>query len=153
MSECLPGIDHAQLVHFLRRYVGKDDAEDVAQTAYLKAHRGRHTFRAESGYKSWVYAIAKRCALDLLRQRRRHPEHESVKAATLVYDYEPRLLHGELRRVQDELRVLSAPLREALSALATHETHREAAASLGLPVTTFKSRAWRARQAVRERLA
>ncbi|MEW6743124.1 MAG: RNA polymerase sigma factor [Planctomycetota bacterium] len=71
------------------RLVGSaDDAEDVVQDAFLKAHEALATFSATSSFRTWLYRIVVNAALDHLRRTRRH--------------------HGVLRLDKGELAVLGA---------------------------------------------
>ena len=50
------------------------DAEDIIQDTYVKAHAKIETFRGESSLKTWVFSIASNLARDLLRAKKRWPE-------------------------------------------------------------------------------
>ena len=55
--------------------VGRGDAEDVAQVAWLKAHRARASYSPAMGsVATWLRSIARNVALDHLRSARRRPE-------------------------------------------------------------------------------
>ncbi|MDQ2692595.1 MAG: RNA polymerase sigma factor [Chloroflexota bacterium] len=58
----------------LRITTSVQDAEDLVQEAYLKAHSKIDTFRGESSLKTWVFSIASNLARDLLRAKKRWPE-------------------------------------------------------------------------------
>jgi RNA polymerase sigma-70 factor (ECF subfamily) len=58
----------------LRMTASVQDAEDVVQETYIKAHAKLNTFRGESSLKTWVFRIASNLAKDLLRSRKRWPE-------------------------------------------------------------------------------
>ena len=58
----------------LRMTASVQDAEDIIQDTYLKAHTKIETFRGEASLKTWVFAIASNLARDLLRSRKRWPE-------------------------------------------------------------------------------
>jgi RNA polymerase sigma-70 factor (ECF subfamily) len=58
----------------LRMTASVQDAEDIIQDTYLKAHTKLETFRGESSLKTWVFTIASNLARDLLRSRKRWPE-------------------------------------------------------------------------------
>jgi RNA polymerase sigma-70 factor (ECF subfamily) len=61
------------LHRYLRVLVGQD-AEDVASEAWLQIARDLTSFRGdEDGFRAWAATIARRRALDHLRQRRRRP--------------------------------------------------------------------------------
>lgn len=65
----------AELKSFLLRMTASvQDAEDIVQETYLKAHAKIDTFRGESSLKTWVFSIASNLARDLLKSRKRWPE-------------------------------------------------------------------------------
>jgi RNA polymerase sigma-70 factor (ECF subfamily) len=47
-----------------------EDAEDVVQDAFVRAHRQMHQFEARAHVATWLYRIAFNCAVDHLRRRR-----------------------------------------------------------------------------------
>src|SRR5689334_20883227 len=58
----------------LRMTASAQDAEDITQDTYLKAHAKIDTFRGESSLKTWIFSIASNLAKDLLRSKKRWPE-------------------------------------------------------------------------------
>ena len=58
----------------LRMTASVQDAEDIVQETYIKAHAKLNTFRGESSLKTWVFRIASNLAKDLLRSRKRWPD-------------------------------------------------------------------------------
>jgi RNA polymerase sigma-70 factor, ECF subfamily len=65
-----------ELKSFLLRITASvQDAEDIVQDTYLKAHSKIDTFRSESSLKTWVFSIAANLARDLLRSKKRWPEN------------------------------------------------------------------------------
>lgn len=66
--------EHSAMVFRLayRMTGNEEDAEDVVQESFLKAHRSFGRFDARSSFGTWIYRIAVNCAIDLIR-RRRHP--------------------------------------------------------------------------------
>ena len=58
----------------LRMTASVQDAEDIVQDTYLKAHAKMETFRGESSLKTWIFSIASNLARDLLRSKKRWPE-------------------------------------------------------------------------------
>jgi RNA polymerase sigma-70 factor (ECF subfamily) len=58
----------------LRMTASVQDAEDIVQDTYLKAHAKMDTFRGESSLKTWIFSIASNLAKDLLRSKKRWPE-------------------------------------------------------------------------------
>lgn len=54
------------------RLVGdRQEAEDVAQEAYLRVHRGLAGFRGDAQFETWLYRIVSNAAMSHLRKRRR----------------------------------------------------------------------------------
>jgi RNA polymerase sigma-70 factor (ECF subfamily) len=65
----------AQLSSYLLRITtNEEDAADVVQETYLKAHQKLATFREESSIKTWIFAIATNIARDQQRSKNRWPE-------------------------------------------------------------------------------
>ncbi len=58
----------------LRMTTSIQDAEDIVQETYLKAHTKIDTFRGESSLKTWVFSIASNLARDLLKSKKRWPK-------------------------------------------------------------------------------
>jgi len=46
------------------------DAEDVVQEAWLKAHRQLSRFEARADFRTWLHRITVNCSIDLIRARR-----------------------------------------------------------------------------------
>ena len=63
----------------LRMVKNRHDAEDCAQTAFLKAYSALETFRSGSSFKSWIYRIASNVCIDALRKRARIPTSEASR--------------------------------------------------------------------------
>lgn len=61
----------------LRIAGNKEDAKDLAQEAFVKAYANRHSFRAESGFYTWVYRIAVNLSLNYIK-RNRDRQAESI---------------------------------------------------------------------------
>lgn len=59
------------LSYLYRILANREESEDVCSQSYLKARESLATFRRESSLKTWLFAVATRLALDLLRDRRR----------------------------------------------------------------------------------
>jgi RNA polymerase sigma-70 factor (ECF subfamily) len=58
----------------LRLVRDRQDAEDVAQEAYLRIFRGLHGFRGEAQFETWMYRIVANAAMSFLRRRGRFGE-------------------------------------------------------------------------------
>ncbi len=64
---------HPPLLRYLR-VVARSDAEDVASETWSRVIRGLHSFSGdETGFRSWVFTIARRQAIDWHRYEARRP--------------------------------------------------------------------------------
>lgn len=50
----------------------EQDAEDVVQEAFWRAHQRLRQFESRANFATWLHRVAVNCALDFLRVRRRH---------------------------------------------------------------------------------
>jgi RNA polymerase sigma-70 factor (ECF subfamily) len=66
------------LLGYLYRMTGnRDQAEDLFQETFKRVHEKAHTFRG-NGFKSWLFTIATRAAIDTARRRKRRVVLSSV---------------------------------------------------------------------------
>jgi len=63
-----------------RKLRRQEDAEDAVVLTFCNAWRARSSFRGNASGKAWLYQIAMRVALDMLRRRRRHPVEQELDA-------------------------------------------------------------------------
>lgn len=131
---------------YVRRYVPRDEAEDVRQQVFLEVWRSRSRFDHERRLEPWVLAIAKRRAIDHLRYRSRRPAEPSPDLHRLEDSIPADFadLHAERAVLRSALAVLPSEQRETLE-LAYFEdlTQRQVAERLGVPLGTIKARAFR----------
>ena len=59
-----------------------EDAEDLAQEVFLKAHRNLARFEGRSSFKTWVYRIAINTSQNELRRRSRRPQTSNTTLDT-----------------------------------------------------------------------
>ena len=139
-----------------------DDADDVAQEAFVRAYQSLHTFDVSRQFYTWLCRIAMNLAINLADRRRRratdsldeHREsagHEPVAAE----DSSERAEHAELARaVERSLAGLPDGMREVFILRAFDDlSYDEIAEVLGIPCGTVMSRLARARERLRERLS
>jgi RNA polymerase sigma-70 factor (ECF subfamily) len=135
----------------------REDAEDVAQEAFLRAHRSFGTIRDRDRFRAWLVRTAFRLALDRIRgdMRRTRREDEVAMGARLVAgSVEDDAARGELRaRVAEAVAALPEKLRLVTVLVAIEEQDLASVARLlELPEGTVKSRLHRARKELAERL-
>lgn len=75
-----------ELKSFVYRLVAnEDDAEDLAQDAYLKAFKNIESFKGNSSFKTWVFAIAANLAKNFLKSKSRWHEDYQDNCRTATY--------------------------------------------------------------------
>jgi RNA polymerase sigma-70 factor (ECF subfamily) len=74
-----------------RKLHSHEEAEDALVLTFCNAWRARESFRGDASGKAWLYQIATRVALDLLRRHRRHPEQELDARPELARASDPEL--------------------------------------------------------------
>ncbi len=147
----------------LRMLGSREEAEDVAQEAFLSLHRHGHRFRRESRFSTFVYRVAANAALNrrrsLGRSRGRVDELRERQAAGYDLPSSPRDPEDAAagsqaqQRVQEALDALPPDLRVAIVLYDIEgQSYQDVAKALGIPEGTVKSRIHRARGALRERL-
>jgi RNA polymerase sigma-70 factor (ECF subfamily) len=128
-----------------------DRAQDAVQEAYARAWRDLRGLREPDRFEAWLHRLLVRSCYDALRRERRRPievqvddldvlHGDDLERATLERDLLDRALHA-LDADERLIVVLFYYLDLALP---------EAAAALGIPVGTAKSRLHRARRRMRE---
>jgi RNA polymerase sigma-70 factor (ECF subfamily) len=138
-----------------------EDAEEVAQEAFVAAHRYLRDFREDASFKTWLLAIAWRKALTrrrnvrtLLRRFVQPPEDTEWQVADSGQSQEQSLLDDELRgHLRRQIAMLAPKLRDALLLAAGDNSYTDIAGMLRIPVGTLKWRVSEARRQLKVRLA
>ena len=139
-----------------------EDTLDIAQETFLKVYRNISSFKGESSFSSWLYRVAKNCALDFLRKKK--PSSMSLDStdedgATIDVadtdaknDPEKTALKNEASAVlYNAMQKLSEEHRQMITLRDINgNTYEEIAGILGLEAGTVKSRLFRAREALRK---
>jgi RNA polymerase sigma-70 factor (ECF subfamily) len=136
----------------------REDAEEVAQEAFLRAFRHARTLRAndDDRFGPWLFAIVRNLASDRRRQLRL-PTMSLSDAADIsdkvsVHDQVER--RAERRALLRALDALPEEWRTVLTLCDLEDVpHTVAAAALGRSVAATKSLLYRARRALRDRIA
>ncbi|MFH1681295.1 MAG: sigma-70 family RNA polymerase sigma factor, partial [Candidatus Eisenbacteria bacterium] len=56
------------------RIAGREEAEDLAQEAFVRAYQALPRFRGECTFRTWIFKIARNLSLSEIRRRGRRPE-------------------------------------------------------------------------------
>ena len=119
-------------------------AEEAVQQTFLQAWRAAGRFDTDRDPGPWLYAIARRVAVDLYRRERRHQttDRPEAEVAVLSPSFEGTWEAWQVRTALDELTKEEQAIMRATHYLGL--THEETAERLGIPVGTVKSRSYRA---------
>ncbi|MDK9725159.1 MAG: RNA polymerase sigma factor RpoE [Sterolibacteriaceae bacterium MAG5] len=142
------------------------EVEDVAQETFIKAYRALPNFRGDSAFYTWLYRIGINTAKNwLVANGRRAPtstevdseEAESYEEGDLLRDVDTpeRLMMS--RQIADTVNAAVDKLPEDLrTAITLREieglSYEEIAQMMGCPIGTVRSRIFRAREAIAEKL-
>ncbi|MGI9299218.1 MAG: RNA polymerase sigma factor RpoE [Luminiphilus sp.] len=153
----------AQLVS---RYVtNAAEVEDVTQEAFIKAYRALPKFRGDSAFYTWLYRIAANAAKNHLVALSRRPTTDLALDDSESYEVPGRLKDNES---PDEVimgQQLEAVISQAIDALPLELkaaltlrefeglSYDEIAEVLECPIGTVRSRIFRAREAIDQKVA
>ena len=130
----------------------REDAEDVAQEAYAKAHRSFRQLRDREKFRAWMVRMTWRMAINRRRSDRRRTSREQGSAVDPVTDPGPAqeraaLVWQAIDQLPEKLRIVTV-----LAGIEGHDM-QEVGALLRVPVGTVKSRLFDARQRMKEWLS
>jgi len=146
------------------------DAEEVTQDAFIRAHRGLDKFRGDSSFSTWLYQIATNLARNRYWYWWRRKRDKSVSfdqplggesdttlaeifPAEVESPEEVTITNEFKERVSEAMTFLSEKHREALVLRNVRNlSYEEIAESLQISIGTVKSRIARARESLREKL-
>ena len=148
--------EHGGAVLTVARSIVRDRelAADVVQQTFVKAWKAADRFDGERGIAPWLYAIARRTAIDALRSEMKPTRggHEAeVDVAVQPESLERTWERYEIRQAIDAL-----PPDEREVVRRSHLqgfTHQQIADDLGVPIGTVKSRSGRAHKRLAASLA
>ena len=144
------------LFGYLSRYLGSAElAEDVFQATFLRVYLKGDGFQEGREFRPWLYAIATHKAIDVQRHERRHRHVEHSRCRAAVEGHSPldtvaargttpdeqvgdseegSRMHAAVEKLSDvQRRAVQLVYEQGLA-------YRDAAALMGVPVGTVKSR-------------
>ncbi|NNC23036.1 RNA polymerase sigma factor RpoE [Salinisphaera sp. USBA-960] len=155
-----------RVVNLVSRYVNPSEAQDVAQDAFIKAYRSLSGFKGDSAFYTWLYRISINAAKNHITARSRRPSNQDIDVddaevigrtdrfsdraspeALAESDETRDTVLATIRELPEDLR-MAIMLRE-LDGM----SYDEIAETMDCPVGTVRSRIFRARSAVEERIA
>jgi RNA polymerase sigma-70 factor (ECF subfamily) len=147
-------------LHFVAwRVLGNaNDVDDAVQTALLQAWRYRGTFRAHASALTWLWAVTRHAAIDLLRRRREKRRRCFTNAAPELLeraapDYPGTTCPADLSTIRAAVAGLPPRYRQIVELLDLQELPYAAAADrLQVPIGTVRSRRHRALELLRDSL-
>jgi RNA polymerase sigma-70 factor (ECF subfamily) len=140
------------------------DAEDITQETFLRAYRSWHTFQLGSDCRRWLFTI---CRNAFLRSREKYRlevdlEDGDAEAIASVRLHQQMIEDGSDRllaridlapALKEALRSLDEPFRSAVVLVDVDDQSYEAASEiLGVPIGTVRSRLFRGRRYLQEKL-
>jgi RNA polymerase sigma-70 factor, ECF subfamily len=123
-------------------------AEDITQDAFVRAYRFLSRYRGESKFSTWLFSIARNCALDELRRAsRRRKVTERLDAQPEPERSDPSVV----LEVREAVAKLPPDLREPIVLIdICGLSYKEACEVLKVPEGTVKSRVHRGRETLAE---
>lgn len=141
------------------------ESEDIAQEAFIRAWRAIGSFRGDSAFYTWMYKIAVNTAKNHLVALSRRPPAGDVDVEDAVFIPGSDRMHDlatperELMRQEIEqtvfatVQALPEELRTAISLREVDGmSYEDIAQAMACPIGTVRSRIFRAREAIDEKL-
>jgi RNA polymerase sigma-70 factor (ECF subfamily) len=156
-----------KLARLLSRFIrDAGEVEDVTQEAFIKAYRALPAFRGDSAFYTWLYRIGINTAKNyLVSMGRRAPtvtevdneEAEDIEDGTQLKDMntpESQMMSRQIAEtVNTTLQSLPEDLRTAITLRELDGmSYEEIAQIMNCPIGTVRSRIFRAREAIAEKL-
>lgn len=146
-----------------------EQVEDIAQETFIRAYRALPQFRGESAFYTWLYRIAVNTAKKTLMDMKRDPVITESALASRGESNETSSLENELssaetpeavlasreiaQTVNAAIEALPEDLRQAIVLREIEGlAYEEIASVMNCPIGTVRSRIFRAREAIAQRL-
>jgi len=152
----LQTIDRHRLAHAAVRkmLIDEGDVQDALQSTLMAVARGISAFERRSRFTTWLYRVAEREALQVLRRNKRvtRPEGEDLSGLTEQVRHMSSIVASRamIRQALDEL---APKFREPVMLCDVDGLdYATIAASLGIPLNTVRTRISRGRQYIADRI-
>jgi len=167
VEEALPWLDAVGRFALRLTHGDRDAADDLTQDTFLRAHRFWHTYERGTNAKSWLFTICRTTFLrdrERIRNQRERPAAdfdarvEALSAVSALGNPPPDPEHEFFGRLIDEevvaaIDALPEEFREVLVLSDLGDlSYEEIGTVVGIPIGTVKSRLFRARRLLQERL-
>ncbi|MAT39284.1 MAG: RNA polymerase sigma factor RpoE [Ectothiorhodospiraceae bacterium] len=136
-------------------------AEDAAQEAFVKAYKGLKKYRGGSAFGTWFYRIVYNCSLSKLdSQKRRSMREVEIDALDMQLPERTTLNPADELEAEDFREIVDSALTElpekyraALTLYLVDDlSYEEISDVLKMPIGTVKTRLFRAKNQLRERV-
>ncbi len=156
-----------RVFNFAYRIAGNyDDANDVAQEAFVRVFNSIHTFRGDANFTTWIYRIVTNVYLDERKKSKSHRQTSLDEYIELDENSVSRQIEDDTPHPDEvvEEKERDSALQKAINELPDyqriivtlyhlkHVSYEEIAEMLNLPIGTVKSRLNRSRLALKEKL-
>ena len=155
-----------RVMNILSRYVrDPHEVQDLAQETFITAYRALATFRGDSAFYTWVYRIAINTAKNFIVAQGRRPPRDDIEASEaeqysgadglrehasperiLLKDEIAEMVFSTIDELPEDLK-MAITLRE-IEGL----SYDEIAETMSCPIGTVRSRIFRARETIDEKL-
>jgi len=146
----------------------RENAEDLAQEVIVRAYVGFHQFERGTNFKAWLFRILTNTYINEYRRKGRAPDQVALEEMPFEAEYEVSLERADpstlpeaatLSRVLDEeveqaLKDLPEEFRLVVVLSDLQEfSYKEISRFLKIPIGTVRSRLFRGRRMLRQKLA
>jgi len=163
-KELLPHIDALSTFAF-HLTLNEDDADDLVQETYLKAYRFIDKYLEGTNAKAWLFKILKNAYINEYRRKSKAPAHVDYEDIVGYQDSEDSAI-GEFTDLREELfnHMMGDEVTNAINSLPVDFrtvillcdvegfTYEEIAKILDVPIGTVRSRLFRARNVLKDKL-
>ena len=141
-----------RLIHYINSLVGNyADADDILSIAFIKAFNGYHNVRDKENISSWLHRICYRAVMDFFRWEKKDEDRLTELVADSGWSIEERVIfEHSIAGIIGEL-----PQNYQTPLLLDHSenfTLAEGAEELNISLTAYKSRLYRGRETLKEKM-